>query len=469
MSTIREPAREIPVVGDYDVVVAGGGPGGVTAAVAAARAGASTLLIERYGFLGGMATAGLVRPLLGVRARKSEEPIIGGIAEELCRGMADLGTAVPFEQGVARGRIDFEPEGFKCVCDRLAAEAGVELRLHSLVVGAMTKDGRLNALVLESKSGRQAVLGRVFVDATGDADLVAHAGARYTMGREADGRVQAMGNVFLVGGINEDEYPTGDELEAVADKTYEAIEQGRVRVYRWHEGHKGGPLTRGLRTFNITHVGGDPTDLDTLTRSEIQLRRDAWGFVSFLREEVRGMEDCYLIQTAPCIGVRESRQMVGLERVSGEDVIEARKRPDAVARCGFGLDIHCPMGRVEGRTFTCSIRCANDPPCPFYEEHSDELPKETRIRDGTWFDIPYGALVSAEVPNLLAAGRCVSADHQAMSALRVMGPCMAMGQAAGEAAAMAADADGNAQNVDVADLQRRLRANGTAVPPGPQK
>ncbi len=463
MGTIREPAREIPVVGDYDVVVAGGGPGGVTAAVAAARAGARTLLIERYGFLGGMATAGLVRPLLGVRAAKSDEPVIGGIAEELCRAMADLGAAEAYDEAVARGRINFEAEGFKLVCDKLAAEAGVELRLHSLVADAVTETGRLKAVVVESKSGRQAVLAAVFVDATGDADLVARAGARYTMGREADGRVQAMGNVFLVGGINEDEYPTGDELEAVAAKTYEATEQGRVRVYRWHEGHLGVEATRGQRTFNITHVGGDPTDVDTLTRSEMQLRRDAWGFVSFLREEVPGMEHCHLIQTAPCIGVRESRQMVGLERVSGEDVIEARKRQDAVARCGFGLDIHCPMGRVQGRTFTCSIRCANDPPCPFYEEHRDDLPKETRIRDGTWFDIPYGALVSAELPNLLAAGRCVSADHQAMSALRVMGPCMAMGQAAGEAAAMAAEGDGNAQTVDVADLQRRLRASGAAT------
>ncbi len=462
MQTLHQPSRELPVVGEYDVVVAGGGPGGVTAAVAAARAGASTLLIERYGFLGGMATAGLVRPLLGVRARKSEEPVIGGIAEELCRGMADLGTAVPFEEGVARGRIDFEPEGFKFVCDGLVADARVQLRLHSLVADAITDDGRVRALILESKSGREAVLGKVFIDATGDADVVARAGAAFTMGRPADGRVQAMGNVFLVGGIKEDEFPAGEDLRAVEEKTYEAIEQGRVRVYRWHEGHKGGPRTRGLRTFNITHVGGDPTDIHDLTQGELQVRRDAWGFVDFLRDEVPGMEDCYLAQTASCLGVRESRQMVGMERVTGRDVVGARKRTDTIARCGFGLDIHCPMGRVAGRTFTCSVKCANKD-CHMFRDHYEELPQETAIRDGAWFDIPYGALVSADLPNLLATGRCVSADHQAMSALRVMGPCMAMGQAAGEAAAKAAEGDGNAQQVDVSRLQQRLRGNGAAI------
>ncbi len=470
MQTIQEPARDIPVIGEYDVVVAGGGPGGIPAAIAAARAGAKTLLIERYGFLGGMATAGLIGPILGVSASGTDEPMIGGIAEELCRAMADLGAAPPYDEAVATGGIRFEPEGFKLVCDNLVLDAGMDLRLHSFVADAITEDGRLKALVLESKSGREAVVGKVFVDATGDADVVARSGASFTKGRDFDGAMESMGSMFHVGGVYEDELPTGDEAKAFAEKANQAVEEDRIRAY--NRG-LGGRLREGQRTVNATRFAGDATNVEDLTRGEIRVRRDTWDLINFWREEAPGMQDCYLLQTPTNLGLRESRQMVGLDRVVGQDVVDARRRDDAIARCSYWIDIHCPLGRVKSNTHLCYKGCPNDPPCPMFEEHYDELPDADfegdnplaalHPRDGLWFDIPYGSLVSADLPNLLAAGRCISLDHQAMAAARVMGPCMAIGQAAGEAAGMAADADGNAHEVEVCELQERLRASGAAV------
>ncbi|MCD6359921.1 MAG: FAD-dependent oxidoreductase [Armatimonadetes bacterium] len=459
--TITQPAREVPVIGDYDVVVAGGGPAGICACVAAARAGAKTLLIERWGFLGGIATAGWVRPLLGVRPADGR-PVIGGVAEELCREMERLGSAAPFDEAVARGRIDFDAEGFKFAADNLVTASGADIRLHSMVAGAVVEDGRLEALLLESRSGRQAVLGKVFVDATGDADVVARAGARFALGRRADGRVQAMGNIFQVGGIDEGRYPSKEEQEDIARRMTEAVERGEIRAYRWHEGHVGPDPMRGQRTFNITHIGGDPTSAEDLTAAEVQARRDAWGIMQWMRREVPGMEDAFIEVTSPAIGVRESRRMTGLDEVTLEDVLSGRKREEAVARCSFGIDIHCPMARVKGRTFTCSVRCDNRQ-CHMFTEHAGELPGDTRIAGGSWYDIPYGALVSADLANLLACGRCVAADHAAMSSLRVMGPSMSTGQAAGTAAALAADAGVTAAEVNVTQLQFRLREDGAAV------
>lgn len=472
MPTITLPQREIPVIGDYDVVVAGGGPGGIPAAVAAARAGAKTLLIERYGYLGGMATAGLITVILGTRASGTDEPMIGGIAEELCREMASIGGAPDYDEAVRRGGIAFDPEAFKLVSDALVLGSNVDLRLHSWVVDALVEDGMISALVLESKSGRQAVTGKVFVDATGDADVVWQAGAGFTHGREFDGAVQSMGSMFRFGGVDEERLPSGDEREEIMDRAREAVNSGRIRAYNPSWGGKVAGRIAGEHMANATRFAGDPCSVEDLTRGEIQLRRDTWELIDWWRENVPGLEDCHLIATPPHIGLRESRQMVGLECVTGQDVVDARTRDDAVARCPYWIDIHCPLGRAKNSTHLCYKNCPNDPPCSMYEERYEDLPGNAddehreglHPRDGLWFDIPWGSLVSADIPNLLSAGRIISCDHQAMSALRVMATCMAIGEAAGEGAAVAADSalDGDATAVDVPALQERLRANGAA-------
>lgn len=465
--TILEPQRELPIAGAYDVVVAGGGPGGIAAAVAAARAGAKTLLLERYGFLGGIATAGWVDLLLGISPAATGEMVVGGVFRELVDGMADLGCARPFEEGVKSGRIPFEPEAFKLVADALVLGSGADLLLHSNVGEVIVEGDRLRAIVLEGKSGARAVEAKVFVDATGDADLVARAGARWEMGRPGDGRVQAMSLIMQMGGLDVERVPTrggADDAEAKA-LMREAMLRG-LRAYRWATPELSPDLRQDSLAFNVTHLSGNPIDAGDLTRAEVQGRRDAWEIGRWMQETVPGMERAHLQLTAHMVGVRESRCMVGIETVTGEDVVTGRKREDAIARCTFGLDVHCPMAHtgpeaVQVGGVACRATCGKKD-CVMFTRYPEYLPRQGHTGERSWYDIPYGALVCADLRNLLACGRCLSADHLAMASLRVMGPAMATGQAAGEAAAMAAP-DGDAGAVNVAELQRRLRDCGAAI------
>lgn len=466
---IREPARELPVIGGYDVVVAGGGPGGICAAVAAARAGARTLLVERYGFLGGIATAGWVDLILGVAPARTGEMVVGGILREIVEGMAALGCARPFDEGIAKRRIPFEPEAFKLVADALVLGSGADLLLHSPVGDAVVEGERLRALVLEGKSGHRAVEASVFVDATGDADVAARAGARFQIGRPADGRVQAMSLIMQMGGVDPERVPTrgGADDAEVRALMREALLDG-LPAYRWHTPERSPDSRQNSLAFNMTHLGGDPTDVEDLTRAEVEGRRDAQEIARWMRETVPGMENAHLQLTAHMVGVRESRRIVGRQTVTGADVLSGRKREDAIARCTFGLDVHCPMAHTgpeaaQVNGVACRAGCGKRD-CVMLTKYADQVPEHGGVADGSWYDIPWGALVSADVPNLVTCGRCVSADHHAMASLRVMGPAMATGQAAGEGAAMAAARESaDAQNVNVSELQRRLRAAGAAI------
>ncbi|HCA46660.1 MAG TPA: FAD-dependent oxidoreductase, partial [Armatimonadetes bacterium] len=324
------------------MLVAGGGPGGICAAVAAARAGARTLLVERYGFLGGIATAGWVDLLLGIAPARTGEMVVGGIFREIVDEMAALGCARPFDEGIAKGRIPFEPEAFKLVADTMVLGSGADLLLHSVVSDAIVEGDRLQAVVLEGKSGAHAVEAGVFVDATGDADVVTRSGARWEMGRPADGRVQAMSLIPQMGGLNLDRVPTrgGGASENAQALMREAMLAG-LPAYRWHTPERSPDERQDALSFNVTHLSGDPTDVRDLTRAEVKGRRDAWEIACWMRETVPGMERSHLQLTAHMVGVRESRRMVGLETVSGDDVLASRKRPDTIARCTFGLDVHC--------------------------------------------------------------------------------------------------------------------------------
>ncbi len=461
MFTIREPSREVPVYADADVVVCGGGPGGLPAAIAAARHGARTLLVERYGFLGGMATAGLIAPILGHHAHQSTQPIVEGLLKEMVGRMHDLGGAPAWEETLAKWGISFDAETFKRVADIMVEDAGVQVLLHTLVTDAVAKDGEVRALIIENKSGRQAVTGKVVIDATGDADVAYRAGLPTKQGRSLDGRVQSMGSFMHIGGLPS---LTDVERKAAVDQVRKAMAEGRLRFY--NPGFlQVNSMFGDHSSPNMTRWSGDPTNGRDLTQAEIDIRRDAWALIAFLRAEVPGFEHCYLRATSPQSGARESRQAVGEYVLTGDDVREGRRFADAIARGSWWLDIHCPLGRTYP-VHLCTAECPAQGDCPYWaSEHASMLPGEENLYPpvGSWYDIPYRCLVPVGSRNLAVSGRCISANHEGMSGARVMGTCMAIGQAAGTAAAMAAGQGKGLRDIDVSELRRALASDGALV------
>ncbi len=461
MRTIQEPSRTLNVVAEADVVVAGGGPGGLPAAIAAARHGATVVLIERYGFLGGLATAGLIAPILGHTASKSHRPVVEGILKEMTGRMHAIGGATAWDDACREWGINFDAEAFKRVADAMVREAGIRLLLHTLVTDAVVEDGCITALTIENKSGRAAVAGKVFIDATGDADVAFRAGAPTTQGRPFDGRVQAMGSFIHLGGVPE---MTEEAKQAAMDKVRAAIEDGRLHFY-----HAQFIATNDAHSDhlspNMTRWAGNPTNADDLTAAELDIRRDAWELAAFLRAEIPGFENCYIRATSGQAGVRESRQVQGDYILTGDDVHQGRKFDDGIARSSYWIDIHCPLGKIYP-VHLCTTDCIERDKCPFWTAEHDKTMfamADLYPPDDDWHDVPYRSLTAKGLDNLLVSGRCISATHEAMSAFRVMGTCMAIGQAAGTAAALAARSGGAVRSVDARVLRDTLTKDGALV------
>jgi len=460
VNTITVPEQSIPVVGQYDVIVAGGGPGGLPAAIAAARHGAKVLIVERHGYLGGLATAGLIMPILAHTAHDSHRPIVEGILKEMTERMHALGGAPSWKQACTEWGVRFDPETFKYVADLMTAEAEVDVRFHTVVTDAVVDGSTLTHLIVESKSGRQAVAGKVFVDATGDADVAFRSGAPTTMGRSFDGRVESMGSFILLGGI---EGVSAEQAKAAQRLLEEEMTAGTIRFY-------GSGIVSGISmqpdhyALNRTRFSGDPTNVRDLTLAETTLREQAWRFVRFLRRQP-GFEKVYLRATSPQAGARESRQIAGDYLLDGDDIHLGRKHHDAIARGSWWIDIHCPLGNTYP-VHLCTIECPKQEACPYWAaEHELTMRKREELYppQEDWYDIPYRCLVPKKIDNLLVSGRCISATHQGMAGARVMGTCMAIGQAAGTAAALAADAGAGPREVDVTTLRDRLRKDGALV------
>jgi hypothetical protein len=459
--TVTEPAREIRVVAEADVIVAGGGPGGLPAAIAAARHGARVLLIERYGFLGGLATAGLVAPILAHTTSRGHTPIVEGLLREMTERMHALGGAPEWEEACGTWGINFDAEAFKVVADRMVQEAGVDLLLHTLVTGAIVEEGCISALIVESKSGRQAVRGHVIIDATGDGDVAYRAGAPTRQGRDFDGQVESMGSFLHIGGI---EGTTEEQRAHARDKVKQALAEGRLRFYNGIFTNQN-TLQADHFSPNMTRWSGDPTDVRVLTEAEVGIRSEAWALTTLLRQEAPGFEECYLRATSTQVGPRESRQVIGDYVLTGDDVQRGRKFADAVARGSWWIDIHCPLGQTYP-VHLCTVECPQREQCPYWaEEHDRSMRSRADLYppDDDWYDIPYRCLTPKGVDNLLVAGRCISATHEGMAGARVMGTCMAVGQAAGTAAAIAARDQVNPRDVDVEELRAALRASGALV------
>lgn len=415
-----------------DVLVIGSGSAGATAAIAAAREGASVALIERYGFMGGISTQvldtfyGFYTP--GTEAKK----VVGGIPDLVVEALMGRGMALlrPNTYGAGQG-ITYDPETLKVVWEALAVEAGVKILYHTFVVDAVMEGDRVRGVVAVNKGGFIRLLAKVVIDATGDADIAAFAGVPFEDAQDVP--VQSLTTTFRL--INVDDAQARavkkDQLHALmADAAAHGYDlprrEGSVHIT---------PL-KGVMATNMTRVRGiDPTDPEQLTAAEIEGRRQAVEYTRFLRDRVPGYAQAELADLSTQIGVRESRRIHGDYRLTRADVLAARKFDDVIAQCGAPIEDH----------------------------HGGADTKWEYLPDGEIYQIPYRCLLPQGVEGLLVAGRCLSAEHDAHASVRSMGQCMAMGQAAGIAAVQAAQADHLPREVDVAALQSRLRAIGAVI------
>lgn len=457
MRTILEPSREIPVIAEPDVVVIGGGPAGIGAAVAAGRGGARTMLVERYGFVGGNLTIAMVNPMFtfhDVNGKQVIRGVAGEIVDRLVKLTASPGhvTDLTFDNA---SMTPFDPEGMKLLLLDLLDEAGVELLLHSSFSDAVCEEGRTTTIIVENKSGRQAICPKYVIDCSADADVIARAGAPFIKGRESDGAMQPVTLFYRIGGINIPnlkawmkanrlllkDSPTDEEIDAQSALAFlgmkeiikEAMEKGeyprdaapRILMYE---------LPReGQFAVNCTRLQGiDGTNVRDLTRAEIETRRQAWGITEFLKRRVGGFEHAYVLDTGVQVGVRETRHIVGDYTMTGEDVLNSRAFEDGIACGTFAIDIHPPEG--EQQVFTGSGKAV--------------------------YEIPYRSLLPQGLNNVWAAGRCISATHHAFGSVRVMATSMGIGQGAGTAAALAAKEGLTTRQVDVKEVRRLLLEQG---------
>ncbi len=417
---------QTPVVADYDVIVVGGGPAGFSAAVCAAREGAKTCIIEQCGGIGGVATSGLMSHWTGNTR--------GGFYEEILDKSLDKQEL----------RQTINPEKLHNVMLEMLLEAGVEVRLYTFAVAPVMDENKVKGVIIESKTGREALMAKVVIDASGDGDIAARAGAEYQLGREGDSVMQPMTLMFKVGGVDYSkaifppsfettvQVPAG-EIQALARENLPAP-AGHVLLY---------PSTLpGVVTCNMTNViNVDGTKSMDLTKAQITCRKQIPIIVDFLRKYAPGYENCFLLSAGAQIGVRETRHFKGLYTLTENDILEAKVFPDwVVTRAHFNFDIHNTKGAG-----------------------LDENGCQHKFNQPKGYTIPYGCFIPEKVNGLLLAGRIISGTHKAHSNFRVMPICANMGQSVGVAAAIAVKRGIAVRDVPVADIQARLIELGVEV------
>ena len=438
-----------------DVVVVGGGPAGMCAAIAAARQGVSVILVEQGGFCGGMATRGLVGPFMTCYDAKGETMIIRGLFEEVVDRMVARGFAIhpaevhggtAFTSWIKVGHeheTPYEPEGLKLVVDEMLTEAGVKILYHTDFLRPILEGEAITGILVSSKRGMEVIGASVVIDCTGDGDVAARAGVPYEMGNEELGLIQPATMFFQISNVDSDAVEADiqanrhnfyrkdgvnyrslhwrvSQARAAGDWTLDRVSIGLFRMPKKDEW--------SINTARI--MGIDTTESESLTTAELEGRKQVDEIFRFLRKYVPGCADARLKASASHVGIRESRHIKGAYRLTADDLISGKVPEDSVFVAANSIDVHGRFG----------------PKSNYYI-----------AINGNYYGVPYRSLLPAGVEGLLIAGRCVSADSAAAGAIRVIPPCMAMGQAAGVAAAMAVKEKITVREVDAQKLRETLR------------
>lgn len=440
-----EPSKEIPVIAEVDVLVIGGGPSGVPAAVGAAREGASTMIIENMGSFGGMWTNGMVITLAGFNSwLKPYHRVVKGVTEEWILEAEKLDGAENNRSWV----LSSDPEVMKLVADRMLIDAGVRCLLHTWVADVIVEDNEIKGVYIENVDGRSVVLAKCIVDCTGNGDVFARANEDYHISKD----LQPMTLPFFLADFQknceldyEDELvvPMGPDpgyLDEYLLKTYTSRRRDvdidrELLLENRNAGNLpnfGGPWFGGLRTnypwVNTSRLYGSAINSEDLTKAEIEGRENVHQIVDFYRKNCAGFETAWVMKTASTIGIRETRRLDGVITLTGEDIHKSTKFEDSIALGAWPIDVHPPAGQVG--------------------MHKMYVPLP--------FNIPYRALLPKKIDNLLVAGRCISADREAMGSIRVGATCGAIGHAAGIAAAMSAKSKLKPRDIVIAELQSKI-------------
>ena len=425
-----EPSRRLPVLDEADVLVLGGGPGGLGAAVAAARQGARTILVERFGSFGGTWTSGLLGAIMPF-------PYVRGIFTEVVEGLQKRNGFHQWGENYGGGGT-YDIEAAKVALDHLVLSSGVIPYFFTQFSNVIREENRITGVIVESKEGRQVIRAKQVIDSTGDGDVSIRAGATWEHGRGKDGATQPMTMIFTMDGVDDPRLTAHwHEDPRVLEAWRKAKASGEVTVPREDVLAFQMPK-KGQWSFNTTRiVGKDGTKIRDITDAMIEGRRQVAEVVAFLHKYVPGLEKATLTETPPHIGVRETRRIHCDYTITADDVIKVPPFDDCIARGNWFIDIHNPTGEGTERIY---------PP------------------EGKWYEIPYRSIRVRGLDNLLVASRCIDCTHEAHAAIRITAQVMAIGQGAGTAAAMCAQKNlSSTRSLDTALLRDTLRKQGAFV------